>query len=180
MKEHLQNGRTLKKEASLLPPGPLEEHSVPVIYCWWQTNSKLNGLKINNYILLLSLMVLGSTRKFSFRESLMKALSRLWLLSWEDANSWRLASGALRCLSLVSLRGLSSLFASGKPEFLCGGSGLQRCAERWMRQREGAMCYYDLASELTQHHFCCILFLEAVTRRGETDPTSWWRCGKGL
>ena len=40
------------------------------------------------------------------------------------------------------------------------------------------IAFYDLTSEITLHHFCCILLVEAVTkvhlssRRGYTDPTS--------
>lgn len=120
------------------------------------------------------------TQGFSLREAQVETVT--WTGKTQTAGRWTVAP--LRYLFSLSTRALQCV-ASGKSELLCVDSGLQRCAERYRDRRARESCkshsvYYDLASDVMQPHFYCILSVKTVTRRGEIVPTSWWRCGRVL
>lgn len=70
-----------------------------------------------------------------------------------------------------------SVVASGESNFLCGRPGLPNKVSQLTRSRQH--CFYDLASEVTQHYFCHLLFITneiwacPALKEGNRDCTSW-------
>lgn len=176
-KDYLQNGGPLKKEVllsshTLCPPSPSPRRTQYRNYLLLSDRPSPNLMAANSCVLLLFLMVLGSARLLPLREAQVEAVTGAG--KTQTAGCWTVAP--LRCLFSLSTWALQCV-ASGKPELLCVDSGLQRCAETYRDRRARKSCkshsaFYDLASDVMQPYFYCILSVKTVTRRGEIIPTS--------